>query len=90
MRWDDRVGRRVHFDAAVRVALRGLASSNGISATASGAGAPASVDECIAAGIDAQATATVNATRGSGAVASAGRATAIGVNAMVGHEGMAE
>ncbi|MDF3084796.1 hypothetical protein [Burkholderia sola] len=49
-----------------------------------------SADDFIAAGIDAQATATVNATRGSGAVASAGHATAVGANAMVGLDGMAE
>ncbi|NTZ87671.1 hypothetical protein FCJ61_32935 [Burkholderia metallica] len=64
--------------------------SNGISATALGVGEPASADNSTAAGIDAQATATVGATRGSGAVASAGHVTAVGVNAMVAVEGMAE
>lgn len=73
-------------------ALRSAASHRRMqfSATALGVGAPVSVDDFIAAGIDAQATATVDATRGSGAVASAGHATAVGVNAMVGLDGMAE
>lgn len=53
-------------------------------------GEPAPVDDFIAAGIDAQAPATVNATRDSGAVASAGHVTAVGVNAMVGLDGIAE
>jgi len=55
-----------------------------------GVGEPASADDFIAAGIDAQATATVNATRGSGAVASAGHATTVGVDAMANRDRMAE
>ncbi|WP_175882785.1 hypothetical protein [Burkholderia sp. BCC0044] len=55
-----------------------------------GIGAPASADSFISARIDAQAPATVNATRGSGAVASAAHATAVGVNAMLDPEGLAE
>ncbi|WP_179236050.1 hypothetical protein [Burkholderia sp. AU28863] len=65
-------------------------SSNGLSATALDVGEPAPVDDFIAAGIDAQAPATVNATRDSGTVASAGHVTAVGVNAMVGLDGIAE
>ncbi|NTZ10948.1 hypothetical protein [Burkholderia metallica] len=64
--------------------------SNGISATALGVGEPASADNFVVAGIDAQATATVGATRGSGAEASADHAIAVGVNAMVDPEEMAE